>query len=248
MENIVVFEQMISLPHAPAAIWAVELWIRWAILQPTLRGKPFADGATSRCAPEQPVKGRMADDLESHFPCAATVDGCTFDILKSRGRPRMQARTLIPSALAVMATAIVGARASRPADSPWYRSLRKPPYQPPSTAFPIIWPVLYADIALVSSTVLDELERQGITSKRRRYITALFVNLVMNAGWSWLFFNRRLLGTSAVVAAALAVSSADLTRRGVSVQGVRAAPLGLYALWCGFATVLATHVWLLNRR
>jgi tryptophan-rich sensory protein len=111
-----------------------------------------------------------------------------------------------------------------------------------------VWPVLYTDIALVSSSVLDELERQGITSTRRRYITALAVNLVLNAGWSWLFFNRRLLGTSAVAAAALAVSSADLTRRAVSVQGARVAPLGLYALWCGFATVLATHVWLLNRR
>jgi translocator protein len=160
----------------------------------------------------------------------------------------MQARTLIPSALAVAATAVVGGLASRPADSPWYRSLRKPSYQPPRQAFPIVWPLLYADIAVVSSNALDEMERRGQKRERRQYINALAVNLVLNAGWSWLFFNRRLLGTSAIAAAVLAVSSSDLTRRAVAAQSTRAAPLALYAMWCVFATVLSSHVWLLNRR
>lgn len=160
----------------------------------------------------------------------------------------MRARTLIPTAAAVMATGVVGGLASRPAGSPWYRSLRKPPYQPPPQAFPIVWPVLYADIAIVSSNVLDELERSGWKRERRGYVAALTVNLVLNAGWSWLFFNRRLLGTSAVAAAALAVSSADLASRAVAVQGARAAPLALYPIWCAFATLLSVHVWFLNRR
>ncbi len=160
----------------------------------------------------------------------------------------MRARTLIPAAAAVVATGVLGGLASRPADSPWYRSLRKPPYQPPPQAFPIVWPVLYADIAIVSSNVLDELERSGWKRERRGYVAALTVNLVLNAGWSWLFFNRRLLGTSAVAAAALAVSSADLASRAVSVQGARAAPLALYPIWCAFATLLSVHVWFLNRR
>ncbi len=160
----------------------------------------------------------------------------------------MRARTLIPASMAVAATALVGGLASRPADSPWYRSLRKPSYQPPRQVFPIVWPILYADIAVVSSNALDEMERRGQTRQRRHYIAALGVNLVMNAGWSWLFFNRRLLGTSVVGAAVLALSSADLTRRAVTVLGLRAAPLSIYALWCAFATVLSGHVWHLNRR
>jgi translocator protein len=160
----------------------------------------------------------------------------------------VQPRTLIPAAVAVTATAVVGGLASRPADSQWYRSLRKPSYQPPWQAFPIVWQLLYADIALVSSNILDEMERQGQKPQRRRYITALAVNLVLNAGWSWLFFNRRLPGTSAIVAAALAASSAALTRRAAAVQGTRAAPLALYPMWCAFATMLSSHIWLLNRR
>lgn len=159
----------------------------------------------------------------------------------------MQVRTLVPAALAVTATAVVGGLASRPADSPWYRSLRKPPYQPPRQVFPIVWPMLYADIAIVSSNVLDEMERRGQNHEGREYATALAVNLLLNAGWSWLFFDRRLLGASAIAAVVLAGSSADLTRRAVAVQGRRAAPLALYSIWCAFATALASHVWFLNR-
>ena len=159
----------------------------------------------------------------------------------------MQARTLLPAAAAVTATALIGGLASRPADSPWYRSLRKPPYQPPKQAFPLVWPLLYADIAIVSSNTLDEMTRRGQATERRRYIAALAFNLVLNGGWSWLFFNRRLLGTSAIAAAVLAASSVDLTRRAVVIQGKRAAPLALYAAWCTFATVLSSHIWRLNR-
>ena len=140
----------------------------------------------------------------------------------------MQARTLVPAAAAVTATAVVGGLASRPAASSWYQSLRKPSYQPPQQAFPIVWPALYADIAVVSANTLDEMERTGQQLERRRYVAALAGNLVLNASWSWLFFDRRLLGTSAVAAAVLTASSADLARRAVNVQGTRAAPLLLY--------------------
>jgi len=90
--------------------------------------------------------------------------------------------------------------------------------------------------------------RRGQDAERRRYIGALTLNLVLNGGWSWLFFKRRMLGTSAVAAALLAGSSIDLTRRAASAQGNRAGPLALYAAWCTFATVLSSHIWFLNRR
>ena len=160
----------------------------------------------------------------------------------------MKIRTLIPNALAVAATGVLGGLASRPAQSAWYSSLKKPPYQPPRQAFPIVWPILYADIAAVSSSTLDDLEDRGDQGPRRSYIAALTANLVLNASWSWMFFTKRWLGTSALAAGVLALSSADLTRRAVEVRGARAAPLALYPLWCAFATVLSTHIWILNKR
>lgn len=157
----------------------------------------------------------------------------------------MQIRTLAPTALAVAATAVAGTLATRPAvQSNWYATLRKPPYQPPRQAFPIAWTSLYADIAAVSAQTLDD----SPPEVRRSYVRALAVNLILNGGWSWLFFNKRRLGASAVTAGLLTASSVDLTRRAAAVRGVKAAPLGLYPLWCAFATALSTHIWVLNRR
>ena len=157
----------------------------------------------------------------------------------------MQIRTFVPTALAVAATAAVGSLASKPAvESDWYATLRKPRYQPPSVAFPIAWTSLYTDIAVVSAQTLDD----SPPEVRRTYARSLVINLVLNGSWSWLFFNQRKLGASAVAAGLLTASSADLTRRAAAVRGAKAAPLGLYPLWCAFATALSTHIWVLNRR
>src|SRR6476469_8683812 len=107
----------------------------------------------------------------------------------------MQLRTLSLNALAVTATGVLGGLASRPAQSAWYAALKKPPYQPPRQAFPIVWPILYADIAAVSTSTLDDLEDRGDKGARRSYIAALAANLALNASWSWLFFTKRWLGT-----------------------------------------------------
>ncbi|RDH76404.1 tryptophan-rich sensory protein [Mycolicibacterium moriokaense] len=160
----------------------------------------------------------------------------------------MGIRSLASTALAVTATGVLGGLASRPAQSAWYTALKKPPYQPPRQAFPIVWPILYADIAAVSASTIDDLEDRRRSDERRAYIAALSANLVLNASWSWLFFSKRLLGTSAIAAGVLTVSSADLTRRSIAVRGGRAAPLAAYPLWCAFATALSTHIWILNRR
>jgi len=160
----------------------------------------------------------------------------------------MRPATLAKTATGVLATALIGGLASRPAQSAWYENLRKPGFQPPRQAFPIVWPMLYADIAAVSASTVDDMEERGADGHARTYSALLALNLVLNASWSWLFFNRRLLGTSAIAAAALTASSADLTRRSVVERGASAAPLALYPLWCAFATVLSSRIWWLNRR
>lgn len=159
----------------------------------------------------------------------------------------MRPSTLATSAAAVTVTAVVGGLASRPAQSVWYAKLRKPSFQPPRQAFPIVWPILYADIAAVSAATIDQLEDQRQPDKARAYRIALALNLLLNGSWSWLFFNRRKLGASAVAAAVLTVSSADLTRRAIEVRSSRGALLVLYPLWTAFATVLSTRIWMLNR-
>jgi translocator protein len=158
----------------------------------------------------------------------------------------MRASTLVKTTGAVLVSAAVGGLASRPATSAWYERLKKPRFHPPAQVFPIVWPILYADIALVSASTIDRLQDRR-PEQVRAYSALLTANVVMNASWTWLFFPRRQLGASAVTAAALTVTGADLTRRAVGARGSSAAVLGLYPLWCAFATVLSTRIWQLNR-
>lgn len=158
----------------------------------------------------------------------------------------MRPKTLVSTVGAVSAAAALGGLASRPAESAWYARLKKPSFQPPRQAFPIVWPILYADLAAVSASTLDRLGNED-RGQARSYAALLGANLVLNASWTWLFFTRRQLGVSALAAAALTASSADLTRRAVAARGPSAAVLGLYPAWCAFATLLSTRIWQLNR-
>jgi tryptophan-rich sensory protein len=160
----------------------------------------------------------------------------------------MRALTLAKTAGAAAATAVIGGLATGPAvQSNWYEKLRKPSFQPPRQAFPIVWPLLYADIALVSAATIDELEERDARQEARTFSGLFALNLVLNGSWSWLFFNRRQLGASAILAGALAASSADLARRAVRVNGAPARALWPYPLWCTFATALSSRIWWLNR-
>jgi len=150
-------------------------------------------------------------------------------------------------AAAVAATAGAGSMASKDVNTPWYAALDKPPYQPPGAAFPIAWTTLYTDIALTAAHALDRLEAAGRTEEAAAYRRALALNLVVNAGWSWVFFRWHRLGPAVGVAGLLALSSADLVRRTSRVSPAAAAALAPYPAWCTFATVLSAGIARRNR-
>jgi len=156
-------------------------------------------------------------------------------------------RTLAGTAVAVAAAAVAGSSVSRTGVQTWYARLRKPPYVPPNYVFPAAWTVLYGDIAVSSAVAIDRFRAAGQPAQVRALIVVLGTNLVLNAGWSWLFFNRQKLGASAVGAAVLSASSADLARRVGEADTRAGLALAPYPLWCTFATVMSTHIWWLNR-
>jgi benzodiazapine receptor len=159
----------------------------------------------------------------------------------------MRTSTLLGTAASVAAAAVVGSSASRGGRSVRYALLRKPSYQPPAAVFPIVWTSLYTDIAGTSAATIDEFENSGRRDEANAYRVALGVNLALNASWTWIFFNQMKLGPAALTAGALAVSSADLTRRAVKARPRGGWALAPYPVWCSFATVLSTHIWRLNR-
>ncbi|OBG27592.1 TspO/MBR family protein [Mycobacterium sp. 852002-51057_SCH5723018] len=159
----------------------------------------------------------------------------------------MRRSTWTVTALAVATAASAGSIASPERVPAWYSLLRKPPYQPPGAAFPVVWTLLYADIAVTSAVVIDQFRTARRPDRAQRYAVALGVNLLLNAGWSWLFFRYHKLGASALGAAVLTASSADLVRRAADADRRAAAALSPYPLWCAFATVLASDIWRRNR-
>ena len=212
--------------------WAAQ-WI--GLVTPV--GSGMAEPLIGSLLHDTVVKERDLDDLVGapeggHTPFKEAVRRATEGV-----DTRTWRRTLLATSAAVTATAVIGSLATDP-DSRWYRWLRKPAFQPPTAAFPIAWTALYADIALVSALSLADLAETGKDDKRRTYAIALGSNLVLNAAWSVLFFNRKNLPAAAVESVALAASSADLVRRSWQVSPQKGVALSPYAAWTTFASVL----------
>lgn len=147
---------------------------------------------------------------------------------------------------AVAVAAAVGTVATIPATG-WFRRLDKPAWQPPNAVFGPVWTALYADIAIVVALHLTDLLDEGREDEARELATALGANLVLNGGWSWVFWQLKNLPAATGAAAALALSSADLVRR-VGRRRERGVVLAPYAAWTAFATALTAALWRRNRR
>lgn len=156
-------------------------------------------------------------------------------------RTRTGLRNLGATAAATLASAGLGAAATTP-EAGWYRALRKPPWNPPGLAFPLVWTPLYADIAVTSAVALTRLEHEGRHDEVAALRRALATNLVLNTGWSVLFWRVRRPWLAAAWCGLLAAHSAALAGRVGSVDPSLGAALAPYPLWCGFATALNTSI------
>lgn len=151
--------------------------------------------------------------------------------------PRQWSRVARWVGLGVAGCVVAGSVLTDPR-SAWYRGLRKPAWTPPAPAIPVVWTTLYGLIWLSSTATISELLDAGKDEEASDYAAALATNLTINALWSGLFFRAHRLRWATAVAALLAASSADLSRRAVGTGEGKAGALGLYAAWCTFATFL----------
>lgn len=155
-------------------------------------------------------------------------------------------RPLALTSTLTAATAVSGSLATDPR-STWYQALDKPRWKPAGWVFPLVWMALYSSIAVASAKVIEDLEAEGASSSADRYRKALVVNLVLNQGWSWVFFKAHRLGPATALAGLLAASSWDLARRAGQTGSSGVFALAPYAVWCSFATVLTGEIRRRNR-
>lgn len=126
----------------------------------------------------------------------------------------------------------------------WYPALAKPALlTPPDAAFPVVWTLLYLLMAVAAWRVW---QRAG-WQEGRAALGLFGLQLMLNLGWSVLFFGlqRPGLALAEVIALWLAILATLLRfRRHDRLAGWLLAP---YLAWVGYAALLNGLIWWMNQ-
>jgi tryptophan-rich sensory protein len=145
--------------------------------------------------------------------------------------------------IAVSAASFVGQLATYPNLAPWYAGLAKPTFNPPNWVFAPVWTTLYV---LMAFAVWRILRLPQVSAARRLALSLFFIQLALNAAWSWMFFgaNNPLLGLINIVPQFLAILATVVAFQRLD----RMAAWFLLPLvaWVAFASVLNVGIWRLN--
>ena len=156
-------------------------------------------------------------------------------------RTRRGLRNLALTGAASAVSAGLGAVATTP-ESGWYRRLDKPRWQPPPLAFPLVWTPLYADVAVVMAAALTLLEEEGRREEAEGLRRSLALNLVLNTGWSVLFWRVRRPWLATAWCGVLTGQSLFVARRLQEVDPALHNAWAPYPTWTLFATALNASI------
>jgi len=164
---------------------------------------------------------------------------------RHRPPPFTHPRSLLALALSFAASfgiAALGAAITADPVKSWYPMLAKPALTPPDIAFPIVWNILFALMAVAAWRVW---RAAGLA--RARVALALFgVQLVLNLGWSWLFFGQQMIGAAVIEIGLLWLAIAGCMLAFARHDRIAAWLLLPYLLWVSFAAYLTFAIWQLN--
>lgn len=146
--------------------------------------------------------------------------------------------------LAFVAAAVGGAFTAKPVQT-WYRTIRKPAWNPPDWLFGPVWTVLY----ILMAVALWRVWRVGWDQPGVRSAVILFlIQLVLNVLWSAIFFGRRQLWWGFVEICLLWVLILATLLVFFGLEPLAGYLLFPYLAWVTFAGILNFVVWRLNRR
>jgi translocator protein len=129
----------------------------------------------------------------------------------------------------------------------WYAQLNKPDWTPPGWVISIIWTVLYTFMGIAAWLVWRSAEGYEAGIGHARWALGLFfVQLVVNAVWTPVFFGLQSLSGAFVVLVILwilVLATMLLFFRHCRGAGILFIP---YLAWVTFAGVLLWHIWRMN--
>lgn len=117
---------------------------------------------------------------------------------------------------------------------PWYDSLPKPSWTPPSWLFGPVWTALYTAMAVAAWLVWRKPNHPSTT----RALGVFGFQLALNVAWSGAFFALGALWLSVVIILALLLAIAATARAFWPHSRVAALLLVPYLAWVGFASAL----------
>lgn len=125
----------------------------------------------------------------------------------------------------------------------WYRTLNKPWFSPPNWLFGPVWTLLYILLGISLFIVLAETKK---SKERTGGIMFYFIQIILNALWSILFFGLKIPLIAFVEIIILWVTIAVTIGLFYRVNKTAGLILLPYLLWVSFASVLNLFIVLLN--
>ena len=153
------------------------------------------------------------------------------------------ALVLVGFLLTVFTVAALGGRATASGVTDWYPTLAKPAWTPPSWLFGPAWGFLYACMAVAAWRVW---RLPAAAPGRTELLRLWWLQLALNASWSWAFFWFRNPAAAMLVIGALFVTIVWIQPRLARIDRPAALLWTPYVLWVAFAGCLNLAIWHLN--
>lgn len=124
----------------------------------------------------------------------------------------------------------------------WYHSLNKSILTPPSFVFSIVWPILYAMIAIAGWSLWTERHKPKMTLAFNLYAA----QLILNWAWTPIFFQFHLIVAGYFVIVAMIVLTLAVIFLARKKNKLAVLMLTPYCIWLIFAAYLNGVIWTLN--
>lgn len=125
----------------------------------------------------------------------------------------------------------------------WYETLNRPTFNPPNWIFGPVWSTLY----VIMGISLFLIWKQEVSKERNFAILIFLIQLLLNFGWSFIFFYFNMIGFALIEIILLWFSIIIMLLLFYKIKPIASYINIPYLLWVTFATVLNASYYFLNK-